>query len=36
MVVLIRGDDPDQTPLEVGPDAVVRPSDAIEVARKLY
>ena len=36
MVVLVHGDDPDQTPLEVGPDAALRPGDAIEVARKLY
>ena len=36
MVVLIRGDDPDQTPLEVRPDTAVNPGDAIEVARKLY
>lgn len=36
MVFLVHGDDPDQTPLEVGPDAAVRPGDAIEVARKLY
>ena len=36
MVVLIRADDPDQTPMEVGPGEPVRPGDAIEVARKVY
>ncbi len=36
MVVLVRADDPDQTPLEVGPDTAVSPGDAIDVARKVY